>query len=38
MSSMIGPELSQKYTSVKKKNRECSLYGFLIDTPDGVPK
>lgn len=39
---MIGPTLATKYTEVKKKNRECSLYGFLHDyIPDednqGVP-
>lgn len=38
MTQMLGSNLATKYTAVKKKNRECSLYGFLIDSADGQPK
>ncbi len=26
----VGKDLAQKYSKIKKKNRECSLYGFVI--------
>ena len=31
MEQILGKKLAPKYTDVSKKNRECSMYGFLID-------
>ena len=31
LENLIGPTLAKKYSHMKKKNRECSLYGVLVE-------